>query len=219
MSDQPIATPTADATERHATFARIRASCALPDGEGGCWIWQGNNAGKPSARPMIRFRGHPCAVRRVVFLLQHGFEPPPGMHATGCGAPGCVGPHCIRALPRKAIMRRAARAGHCSQPDAVRNRKAASQARAQWDDATVHLVRTLPCSAAEAARLTGMSKAHVINIRAGRARTPIETPPPPPRTPRQIAAARRASERTRARRLEATQRRRDVAGPWGDLLP
>ena len=128
----------------------------------------------------------------------------------------------MHALPRKVVTRRAGRAGAYSKEEALRNRKLAARARAVYDDETVELVRTLQCSAAEAARITGMSKAHVTNIRAGRLRTPIDAPPPPPRSTRRQAAIRRSAEatvrRVRAQRIEPLAALRAEVGVWVGLL-
>ena len=221
MCDWSSTPPTLE--ERERVFARIKALCDLPLGEGGCWIWRGNNANSSTLKPLMHFRGRAYAVRRVVFFLHHGFVPPPGMSASGCGVHGCVAPGCVHALPRKAVMRRAARAGACSKPEANRNRKAAAQARARYGEDVVQLVRSLDCSAAEAARIVGMSKAHVINIRSGRSRTSLDAPPPQPRGTRQQAAMRRsasaAAQRHRAGRLDQLAKAAEVAGMWAGLLP
>lgn len=212
----------ASAEERAAVFARVRALCTLPDGEGGCWIWAGSGGQSSSARPTMHFRGRAYAVRRVVFFLQHGFEVPAGMSATGCGVPGCVAPGCVHALPPTAVMRRSAKAGRCSTPEAQRARKAAAQRRARIDPEVVELVRALDCSGAEAARITGMSKAHAINIRSGRARTPLDAPVQRPRGTRQQAATRRAAaaaaQRNRQALLGKLAQAAEVAGIWRGLL-
>lgn len=209
MTGHPYDTP-ATAQERQTVYARIQTQCCLPEGEGGCWLWRGNGAGDSTRRPRISFRGEGQALRRVVYFLRHGALPPLGECATGCGEPDCVSPHCIQAAPRRAILRRAAEAGRCSTPWANLSRKMAAQARTVHNAAAVELARTLPCSAAEAARITGMSKAHVVNIRAGRARTLIEPAAP-------IDAA-QAVERERTQRLDRVRAARATAGVWGGLL-
>lgn len=212
----------ADEAERLAVLARVRSMCVLMDGEDGCWIWRRCAEGEAVVKPQMRFRGKVVAVRRVVYFLAHGFEPPEGMWACGCKAYGCVSPACVHAMPRKVVTRRAGRAGAYSKEQALRNRKIAARARAIYSDETVELVRTLECSSAEAARITGMSKAHVSNIRSGRVRTPIDTPPPPPRGTRRQAAIRRAAEaavrRVRAQRIEPLAAVRAEVGVWGGLL-
>ena len=221
MCDWSASPPTVEEHDR--VLARVKALCYLPEGEGGCWIWRGTNADSRTLKPLMYFRGRAHAVRRVVFFVHHGFVPPPGMSASGCGVHGCVAPGCVHALPRKAVMRRAARAGACSTPEANRNRKAAAQARARYGDDVVQLVRSLDCSAAEAARIVGMSKAHVINIRSGRARTPLDASPPPARGTRQQAVMRRlasaAAQRHQAGRIDQLAKAAKVAGMWAGLLP
>lgn len=215
--DQPVG-----AAEFAAVVARIHALCDLPDGELGCWLWKGSR----SSKPLMSFRGHPTAVRRVVFFLREGVVPGAGQWVTCCGHPDCVSMHCARAMVQSKAQQRAARRGAYSQPEANRNRLLAARARAVYGQELVEQLLQMPGSCAEVARSQGMSRAYVSALRRGLARVPVDVNARQARTRIKHAAALRA-ELDAARehamqvhqgRLKALRAAQGATGVWAGLM-
>jgi hypothetical protein len=87
-----------------------------------------------------------------------------------CGNRRCLA--CLCEMSRQEAQRRAGARGAYSHPVAVANRTAALRKRARYSDDVIAQVRELPCTPAEAARLTGVSPSYVRTLRAGMARVP-----------------------------------------------
>lgn len=147
---------------------RVRAQCVL---DGFCLIWQGsmkNNDSQPQAN-IAPWRG--VSLPRLVFMAQHGRPPRGGLYVVpACDNRRCLA--CLAEVTRSKAQLRAAERGVYSHPMAVANRTAAARRRSPYSDDLVAEVRSMDCSAAEAARVSGISRSYTRSLRAGLCRVP-----------------------------------------------
>lgn len=147
---------------------RVLAQCVRDED---CLIWQGcvrASDGRPQAS-ISPWLG--VSLPRLVFQARQGRAPQRRMRVVPeCGNRLCLG--CLREVSRSTAQLRASEQGAYSHPLAVARRKEGLRKRSRFSDELVAQVRSLPCSAAEAARITGISPSYVRALRAGVVRAP-----------------------------------------------
>lgn len=79
-------------------LARIARGCKICEDCGAPWHWDVTVA--PGVSPQINVCGHLLAIRRAVYILKHGRQPPKGSRATS----SCPNQHCCD--PNKVVARR-----------------------------------------------------------------------------------------------------------------
>ena len=147
---------------------RVRAQCVH---DGFCWIWQGsmkNGDSQPQAN-ISPWRG--VSLPRLVYMAQHGRAPRKDMYVIPAfGNRRCLA--CLVEATRSTAQQHAAARGVYSHPVAVANRTAGLRRRSCYSDDLIAQARDAVGTAAQVARLTGISPSYVRSLRAGLVRVP-----------------------------------------------
>lgn len=162
-----------------AILARIESRIVE---DGGCRRWmgqlQGYSASKPKHRgcPALTIEGKTTSLRRWLYRQWHGEIPAGLVISPACGDHLCLSKRCLQAVTESQSKQAAAARGVFSG-NLSKNRKNAMTRRAgSWiTDEVVEQVRAAS-SAAEAARLTGVSLGYCKDIRAGKNRRDYSSP-------------------------------------------
>jgi hypothetical protein len=145
--------------------------------EGECWIWTGSLGGR-SKVPQIKIGGRAgtvMAVRRLVACIKLGrwLESHEYVSNT-CGEKNCVNPDHVKITTPKQKAKLAAERGAFSRPDRAA-KVIASRVNQKASDEVIQQVRNAP-TAAEAARITGLSRGYCARIRSGQNRSVAGNP-------------------------------------------
>lgn len=151
-----------------ATLEAVLALCASvaedPDDDAcGCWRWLGRMVdGAPAVWSPAR--GLALKLRREVWRMAHGWEPPADMVVVAtCGCSACVAPEHLQLRTRAKQLRLNAR----QQPAVARRaqRAAVARQRAKLDSESVALIRRSPEKAQVLADRFGVSRQTIYNAR------------------------------------------------------
>lgn len=121
-----------------------------PDGQ--CWPWEGGRTG--AGYGAVRVNGTSTGAHRVAWELKYGTLPLKAMVLHSCDNPLCVNPAHLRIGTRSENA--------CD----ARDRGKPGIQRLDWDD--VRQIRAGGSSDAEAAARYGLTRGHIVRIRAGR---------------------------------------------------